>query len=308
MSPLRGILFKLGSVFILIVMFSLVKLVSDRVPAGQATFFRSACALPVILAWLAWTGRLQDGIRTKSPLAHVFRGLAGAGSIGFVFAGLAFLPLPEVTAIGFAAPLLVVILAALFLGEKVGAFRLSAVALGMIGVFIIIAPRLTVGADGQLAATDTLGVTLVLMGALCTALAQISVRRMTATESTPAIVFWFLLIASILSLLTLPFGWVLPTPTEAAILVAIGLMGGFQQIMMTSSYRHADASVLAPFDYSTMLFAIAIGYLIFSEVPTWTMLSGAALVVAGGVIIILRERQISRQRAARAGRTGPPHG
>jgi drug/metabolite transporter (DMT)-like permease len=307
MSPLRGILLKLGSVVIFILMFSLVKLVSDRIPPGQAVFFRSAFALPVLFGWLAWIGRLHDGIRTKNPMSHVYRGLVGTAAMGFGFASLAFLPLPEVTAIGYAAPLMVVIFAAMFLGEKVGVFRLSAVALGMTGVIIIIAPRLTVGADGQLAATEALGVMLVLTGALCTALAQIFVRRMTATESIAAIVFWFSLTATALSLLTLPFGWVMPTPTEAAILVTIGLMGGVGQILMTSAYRHADASVVAPFDYASMLFALAIGYFAFSEVPTWTMLAGAALVVAAGVIIILRERHLGLRREAQR-RAGSPHG
>jgi len=305
MSPMRGILFKLGSVLILVVMLSLAKLVSDRVPPGQTTFFRSACSLPVILAWLAWSGQMRSSIRMRNPLAHVFRGLAGAGSIGLVFAGLAFLPLPEVTAIGYAAPLIVVILAALFLGEKVGLYRLGAVALGMVGVLIIIAPRLTVGADGQLDFAQALGVALVLMGALCTALAHIFVRRMTATETTSAIVFWFLIIASILSLATLPFGWVMPTPAEAAILVSIGVIGGFQQVLMTAAYRNADASVLAPFDYTSMLFAIFIAYIVFSEVPTWTVLGGSAIVVTAGIFIILRERQLGLQREARR-RSGPP--
>ena len=307
MSPLRGILFKLGSVVVFILMFSLVKLISDRVPPGQAAFFRSAFALPVLFAWLAWTGHLHDGLRTKNPMSHVYRGVIGTAAMGFGFASLAFLPLPEVTAIGYAAPLMVVIFAAMFLGERVGVFRLSAVALGMTGVVIIIAPRLTVGTDGQLAATEALGVMLVLMGALCTALAQIFVRKMVATETTSAIVFWFSITATGLTLLTLPFGWVVPTPTEALILVTIGLMGGVGQILMTSAYRHADASVVAPFDYASMLFALAIGYMVFSEVPTWTMLGGAALVVAAGVIIILRERQLGLRREAQR-RAGTPHG
>jgi drug/metabolite transporter (DMT)-like permease len=300
MSPMRGILFKLGSVFILVLMFTLVKLVADRVPAGQTTFFRSACSLPVILVWLAWSGKLRS-IRTKNPLAHLGRGMAGAGSIGFVFAGLAFLPLPEVTAITYAAPLMVVVLAAVFLREKVGVFRFGAVALGMAGVLIIIAPRLTLGTQVDLAFAEALGVALVLLGAFCTALAHVFVRKMTATESTPAIVFWFLITASALALLTLPFGWVMPTPTEAAILVTIGFIGGFQQILMTAAYRNADASVLAPFDYTSLLFAIVIGYLLFSEVPTWTVLGGAGLVVVAGLVIVLRERQLEARR-----RTIPP--
>ncbi|MFP4044539.1 MAG: EamA family transporter, partial [Rhodosalinus sp.] len=109
------------------------------------------------------------------------------------------------------------------------------------------------------------------------------------------------------SLLTLPFGWVWPAPWEAGLLIAAGLLGGVAQIFLTSAYRHADASVVAPFDYASMLFALGIGYFIFAEVPTWPMLAGAALIILAGVVILWRERQIGMARGrARAGLT--PHG
>ena len=100
-----------------------------------------------------------------------------------------------------------------------------------------------------------------------------------------------------LALLTLPFGWVIPTAGQTATLVAVGLLGGVGQIFLTSSYREADASLVAPFDYASMIFALAIGYFVFGEVPTWTMLGGAALVILAGILIILRERQLGLERA-----------
>ena len=156
--------------------------------------------------------------------------------MGLGFAALGRLPLPEVTAIGYAAPLLVVVFAAVLLGERVRAFRLSAVALGLAGVLVVLAPRLTV-APGSGTAAQGLGAALVLGGAVFSAFAQIVVRRLVATERTAAIVFYFSLTATLLSLATAPFGWVVPAPREAALLVMCGLLGGVGQILLTSSYR-----------------------------------------------------------------------
>ena len=297
MRPLRGIAFKLGSVLVFIVMASLIKATSGHVPAGQAVFFRSFFAIPVIVVWLVWRGDLPSGLKASAPMGHIWRGVVGTMAMGLGFAGLGYLPLPEVTAIGYAAPLLTVIFAAMFLGEQVRLFRISAVILGMVGVMIVLAPRLSIGAAGPAGMAEAFGAMLVLGGAVFAALAQVFVRKLVNTEKTAAIVFYFSLTASILSLATLPFGWVWPTPTEALILVSAGLLGGLGQILLTSSYREADASLVAPFDYASMLFALGIGYFVFSEVPTWTMLGGAALIVTAGILIIWRERQLGLGRA-----------
>lgn len=297
MRPLRGIFLKLCSVVVFIVMAALVKAVSDRVPPGETVFFRSFFAIPVIVVWLAWQGDLHTGFRTANPLGHFWRGLVGTIAMGCGFAGLAYLPLPEVTAIGYAAPLLVVVFAAMFLGEDVRAFRISMVALGMAGVLIVLSPRLTLVSGEAVRATEAFGAMLVLSSAVFAALAQVFVRKLVLTEGTSAIVFWFSLTASALALVTMPFGWVWPTPREAGILVLCGLLGGVGQIFLTSAYREADASVVAPFDYASMLFALAIGYWAFDEVPTATTLAGAALVVVAGVLIIWRERRLGIERA-----------
>ncbi|MFN7051256.1 MAG: DMT family transporter, partial [Gemmobacter sp.] len=181
--------------------------------------------------------------------------------------------------------------------EEVRAFRISAVALGMAGVMIVLWPRLSLTGRAELGTAEALGAMLVLGGAVFAALAQVFVRKLVQTERTPAIVFWFSMTATLLSLLTLPYGWALPTASEAALLVLAGLMGGVGQILLTSSYREADASVIAPFDYASMLFALVIGYTVFGEVPTLTMLAGAALVITAGILIIWRERQLGLERA-----------
>lgn len=302
MQPLRGIIFKVMSVCMFMGMASLVKAASADVPPGQAVFFRSFFALPIILGWLAIRHELRDGWKTKNPMGHFWRGLVGTSAMGLGFTGLGLLPLPEVTAIGYAAPLLVVIFAAMFLNENVRAFRLSAVAMGMVGVLIVLSPRLSVGAG--LDSSETLGAVVVLMGAVLAALAQVFVRKLVATETTAAIVFWFTLTSSIMALFTLPWGWVVPTWQVAVMLVMAGFLGGIGQIFLTSSYRYADASLVAPFDYSSMILALLIGYFIFDEVPTGTMLIGAGIVIAAGVLIIWRERKLGLQRAQQRKATG----
>lgn len=304
MNPLKGIGLKLCAVLLFIIMSSLIKAASEEVPPGEAVFFRSFFAIPVILLWLASRGELATGLRAVNPMGHFWRGVVGTTAMGLMFAGLGLLPLPEVTALGYAAPLLVVIFAAMFLDEKVGIFRIGAVGLGLAGVLVVLAPRLTVLSGPTVQTAEAVGAVMVLLGATCAALAQIYIRKLVQTEQISAIVFYFSLTSTLLSLLTLPFGWVIPGTTETVYLVLAGLLGGAAQIFLTASFRFADASVIAPFDYASMLFAIGIGYVIFDEVPTPPMLIGASLVITAGIIIILRERQLGLQRGkARSAKT-----
>jgi len=291
--PLRGIVLKLVSVLVFIVMQSLIK--AAHVPAGEAVFFRSAFAIPVIVVWLTWQGQLATGFRAVQPIGHVWRGLMGTIAMGLGFAGLSYLPLPEVTAVGYASPLMVVILAAMFLGEEVRLFRMASVALGLLGVLIVLSPRLSVGANAG--TREAFGAMVVLGGAMFAALAQVFARKLVLTETTTSIVFYFSLTSTVLTLVTIPFGWIWPTPAQAALLVTCGILGGIGQIFLTASYREADASLVAPFDYASMIFSLGIGLFIFGEVPSLTMLSGAALIILAGILIILRERHLGIERA-----------
>ena len=294
-NPVLAIGLKLCAVVLFVIMAAFIKAASAEVPPGQAVFFRSFCALPVIVLWLASRGELSFGLKTVHPKGHLMRGLIGSSAMGLSFAGLAILPLSEVKAIQYAVPLFVVILAALILGEKVRKVRLTAVAMGLVGVLIILWPRLTVFSE-DVDSRLTLGALLVLGGSFCAALAQVLVRRMVAYEHPAAIVFWFSIIASGLALFSLPFGWVVPSGVTLAYLVGAGLVGGLGQIFGTNAYRFGDAGVVAPFDYASILFAVAIGYVMFDEVPTGSMILGAAIVIAAGVLIIFRERQLKLQR------------
>jgi drug/metabolite transporter (DMT)-like permease len=302
--PLHGIGLKLTSVFVFIAMQSMIKATSAHVPAGEAVFFRSFFAIPVIFVWLAMQRQLKDGVKVAAPMGHVWRGVMGTLAMGFGFASLRFLPLPEVTALGYASPLLTVVFAAMFLGEEVRAFRIGCVALGLVGVTVVLSPRLTI-LDAA-SATAALGAVMVLVSALFGALAQVHVRRMVESEKTPAIVFWFSFTSTAISLLTIPFGWVMPVGWEWVLLIGAGLLGGVGQILLTSSYRFADASLVAPFDYASMIFSLLIGYFIFDEVPTLVMLAGAAIVILAGILIIWREAQLGIARGKARPAMTPP--
>lgn len=302
MQPMRGIMCKLLSVVLMIAMSALIKASSDHVPPGEAVFFRSAFAIPVIVGWLWWTGSLKDGVGTKNPMGHFWRAFIGTTSMVMIFAALGYLPLPEATAIGYLAPLLLVLFAAYFLGEQVGVWRLSAVGLGLVGVLIVIWPRLTLD---DLGGPHLIGVAIALIAAVLNALAQMTVRYLARIERTATIVFWFSFNATVLSMLTIPFGWVVPTPAEVGMLIAAGLLGGAGQILLTSSYRFADAGVVAPFEYASILFALVIGYVAFDEVPTWAVIGGAALVTCAGLIIVWRERQLGIERNRQRKAMGP---
>ncbi|MEM1344870.1 MAG: DMT family transporter [Pseudomonadota bacterium] len=296
MNPTRGIALKLGAVACFSVMAACVKAARVEIPAGQAAFFRCALALFPVVAYAAWRGPLSEAIRVQSPRAHFWRGVIGAAGMGLTFGALGLLPLPEVIAIGFAAPIIATALAVVMLGERVRLARWSAVLTGLLGVTIMIWPRLTL--SGETTPTVALGAALALAGAFVIGLSDVYTRRMTRTETTLSIVFWFHISVSAASLLTLPFGWVWPTPTTWALLVASGLLGGAAQILLTSAYSYANASTLAPFQYSAMLYGLVLGLVVFAEVPSLQVLAGAGVVIAAGLFILYRERRLKRERGA----------
>lgn len=290
--PLWGIALNLCALMVLVSMAGVVKSVSAHVPTGQAVFARAFFSLPFILVWIAMQGPMIDGLRMNRPKLHLLRGLFGSATLGMNFVALSLLPLPEVTTIGFAAPVLTLVFAVLFLGEKVRLFRWTAVALGLVGVLIVVWPRLSLTGDTD--AMMRFGALMALGSACGAACAKIIVRKMVATETTPSIVFWFAVTASLLSLTSLPFGWVWPSGEVMVLLVLTGALGGVGQLMMTASYRFADASALAPFWYVQIFFASLIGYVFFGEVPTGPMLTGALLVIASGLLILWRESQLGK--------------
>jgi drug/metabolite transporter (DMT)-like permease len=175
---------------------------------------------------------------------------------------------------------------------------------GLIGVLIIVEPRLTFNELDPTQDAMMLGVILAITAAACAALAQIQIRKMVQLERTSAIIFYFCITASVFSLSTIGT-WVWPNMQQLLILILIGILGGVGQIMLTTAYRYAPASVIAPFDYTAMIFALGIGYFAFAELPTAQMILGAVIVIAAGVFVILREARLGLRRG-QARRAKPP--
>lgn len=295
-GTLRGIALKIVSVAVFVGMQTCIKAVGD-VPAGQIVFFRSFFAIFPIIAFLALKGHLATAFVTKRPFNHVARGIVGVGAMGLGFFALTRLPLPEAITLNYAQPLLVVVFSSVFLGETIRVYRWSAVAVGLVGVLIISWPELTLlNSDEALDDQEVLGVMAALVAAAISAVAMLLVRNLVQTEKTATIVLWFSSTASVLSLLTLPFGWQSLTPAQAALLIMAGFCGGLGQILMTSAYRHAEASVVAPFEYTSMILGVVVGYFVFGDVTSLSTLVGGLIVVAAGIFIIWRERQLGLER------------
>jgi drug/metabolite transporter (DMT)-like permease len=192
------------------------------------------------------------------------------------------------------------------LKERVRIYRWSAVVVGFGGVIVMLLPHLDVGKYAVVAtAATTVGSLLALCSAFTNAAAQIQTRRLVATEKTASIVFYFSVVTAIAGALTLPFDWYTPSPIELVEFVALGMLGGIGHIFLTQSYRYATASVIAPFDYSTMIWALLLGYWVFGEVPGVLVLVGAAIVIASGLFVIWRERQLGLRRRAPEDPTTP---
>ena len=291
--PMLAVGLKLTALMLFTSMSALVKALSDDFPPGELVFFRSLFAIPVIIAWLISRGELAQGFVVKKPMGHFWRGVLGTSAMGLTFTGLSLLPLPEVTAIGYATPIFTLVLAAVMLGERIRMIRIGAVALGLLGVLIMIWPRL---GSTQMELMATIGALCVLTATIARAFVQIHIRQLVKVDHPAAIVFYFSMTATLLSALTSFWGWTMPSLDQALILVTIGLIGGVAQILVTSSYRFGQASMLAPYDYATMLFAIIIGYIWFDELPTAAILIGAALVIAGNIVVIWREHQLGLER------------
>jgi drug/metabolite transporter (DMT)-like permease len=305
MNLVRAILLKIASALLFAVMQALVRWLGDAIPLGQVVFYRSAFAILPVVVIFAWRGELAAAVHTSRPFGQAWRGAISVAGMFLNFAALARLPLVDATAISFAAPLITVAFAAIFLGERVRIYRWSAVGVGFLGVLVTLWPHLEPAhlmAAGSTAAT--IGATCAMASAFTNAGSVIQTRRLTDTESTSSIVFYFSLICAVAGLATWPFGWVTPSAGQLAALVALGVLGGLAHILLTESYRHAPASVIAPFDYTTMVWALVLGYALFGEVPTKYVLIGAVIIAGAGLFVIWRERQLGLRRIREA--EGPP--
>jgi drug/metabolite transporter (DMT)-like permease len=299
---LKAIVYKLISALLFAAMSALVRQLSESTPVGQIVFFRAAFAIPPVLLIYALRGEFMSAVITNRPFGQLGRGTLSVGGMFGNFAALGRLPLAEATAIQFVSPLITVALAAIFLKERVRIFRWSAVAVGFLGVMVMLIPNFDAGrytAAGA-AGAALAGSLFAILSAFCNAGTVIQTRRLTQSETTSSIVFYFSLICALAGVVTLPFAWHSPTGAELTGLIATGVLGGIAHIFLTESYRHATASVIAPFDYSAMLWALLLGYWVFGELPSALVYVGATIVAGAGLAVIWRERWLGIQRARAA--------
>ena len=287
-SPTLGIALRLGAATSFGFMAAAIKLGHEAgISVVELAFYRFAFGLPPLLAWMALT-RNFGAWRTRRPLLHVSRGILGLSTMILGFSALAFLPLAEAATIGFVAPLFSVMLSALILREPVGRYRWSAVALGFVGVIVVMQPG-----GGALSTT---GLALALTAALGVAAVTITIRSMGRTESAPTTVLWFTGFSIIV------IGAFMPVFAEAhdargwAILAGVGLAGGLGQLFLTSALRAAPVSVVVPFDYTQLLWAVLLGWLLWDTHPPLATWAGAAIIVGSGLYTLYREHRLGREK------------
>src|SRR5499426_2308513 len=295
MNVLKAISLKVMSALLFALMSALVRFLGERYPVGQIVFFRSAFAiLPVVLIY-AWRNELMAAVRTVRPLGHAGRGAISMCGMFCNFSALARLPIVDATALSFTAPLITVAMSAVILKERVRIYRWSAVLVGLIGILVMLGPHFDLSAYANSAMT-TAGIAFAIAGAFFNSGSVIQTRRLTETETTSSIVFYFSLICALAGLATWPLGWLMPTWPELAALIVIGICGGLAHILLTESYRLAPASMIAPFDYTSMLWALLLGFLVFGEVPSMLVFVGAGIIAAAGLFVIWRERRLGLKR------------
>lgn len=279
---MRGIALIVAASALFSAMDAMVKWLTADYSIVQIIFFRSAFAFIPLAPWL-----LREGfgvLRTTRPMGHLARSLIGLCAIFLFFHAFALLPLAEVTAVAFAAPLLMTALSVPLLGETVGLRRWAAILVGFAGVLIILRP----GADG-----GGMGGTgfLVALGATAMyALAMVALRSLGTTERSVTTVFYFTLTATLAAAALLPWQWTTPSAFDALLFVGTGLLGGTAQLAMTQAVRLAPISLIAPFDYTHLLFAASWGFVLWGDLPGANTLLGAAVVVAAGLYVLHRER------------------
>lgn len=277
----RGIPLRILSGLLFTGMALCIKVTSDTIPLGQIVFFRSAFALIPLVIFLFVLGDFPRGLYTKRPFGHIARSGLGAAAMFASFASIARLPLAEATLIGYLAPIMMAVLAVLVLKERLHARRVIGIALGMLGVLVLTLPEISAP---ELNATRLAGYGFGILMGLFTAAALIQVRRLTATESPGAIAFYFVLVSMLAALLTLPAGWVAPAPSDLLPLILAGLFGGCAHIAMTLAFKYAEASLLAPFEYLTLIWAGMIDVLWFGTGLGLAFFLALPLVLAGAAV------------------------
>jgi drug/metabolite transporter (DMT)-like permease len=258
----------------------------DYYPVGQVLFLRFFIGF-IPIFFIIPRDKLFNFYKTSRPSLHAFRAITGAAAIIALFIGLRELPLADVVSLTFGGPIFVTVASIFFLSEKVGIKRWSAVFLGFVGMLLIVQP-----------AFIDLNFYYITPIVFCIffACVAISVRSLSKTEPNYRIALYFTLLCSILGLATIFKGnWVLPTKIDFVIFVIMGLCGSVANLLLTQSYRLAEASLVTPIKYLSLVFAIVFGFLIWSEIPKILTLFGALLVITSSLIIFIRESKLKKE-------------
>ena len=274
--------------FISVCAFSLMDAIvkwSDAYPVGQVLFFRGFCGLIPILSLIP-KDRYKDFYKTNRPTLHLKRCLSGLIAIVAIFIALRKLPLATVVSISFAAPIFTTIFSIFLLNEKVGLYRWLAVIVGFIGIIIISEPGFS-----------SLNIYYIYPIIFCLGLSYvaIAIRQLSTTEPVWLISLNFSGAITIVSLFTIPFGWIMPNVQDLFLLSLIGVFGGVANLWLSQSYKFSEVSLVTPLKYLALVFAIIFGYFIWNEVPTIKTLSGALLVIISSIIIFRREIILKKQ-------------
>ncbi len=258
----------------------------DYYPVGQVLFLRFFIGF-IPIFFIIPKDKLLNFYKTSRPGLHAFRAISGAAAIIALFIGLRELPLADVVSLTFGGPIFVTVASIFFLSEKVGIKRWSAVFLGFIGMLLIVQPAFI--------DLNFYYITPIIF-CIFFACVAISVRSLSKTEPNYRIAFYFTVLCSVLGLVTIFKGdWVFPTKIDFAIFTIMGLCGSVANLLLTQSYRLAEASLVTPIKYLSLVFAIVFGFLIWSEIPKILTLFGALLVITSSLIIFLRENKLKKQ-------------
>jgi drug/metabolite transporter (DMT)-like permease len=258
---------------------ALIKLASPKFSVFEIAFCRNLFGLIPALWMSSRIG--SSGFRAVNLMAHFWRGLFGVASMLCIFYAYSLIPLPDATSISFSSPLFITTFSALFLHEQVGRHRWIAVLVGFLGVLIIMKPGSGVVTHGGVAALGS---------GLFYALAMISLRKLRHTENTEVTTLYFTLLATIVTGLFVPFNWKAPDLSGAIYLISIGLLSGVGQYLLTKAYGLAEASVISPFIYVSIIWATTFGILLWGDIPTTSMVIGTGIIILSGLYILHRER------------------
>ncbi len=263
-----------------------LKLFSQHYPALQVSALRGAASIPFVLLPLLLTGRLHT-IKPVRWRMHLLRGVLAIAMLATFVYSVRHLPLADVYSVFLAAPLLVTALAVPLLGERVDAPRWIAISVGLLGVVILLKPSGT--------GFGTLAAIAALVAALCYALVVLTVRTLTKTDTTASMVFWFMLMLAVFAGALAAPDWVPLRREHWPWLGAIGVLGALGQHFITEAFRNAPASTVAPFEYTALLWAVAIDWLVWQHAPSMRMFVGGAIIIACGLFLIFLEHRQGRE-------------